>query len=233
MYLSKLELNPSSKAARNDIASPYELHRTLKRIFPNGEEKNNRLLFRVEQSRSGQASKGVVVLVQTALTVPDWTCLPENYCTRIEGPQTVNLRDPNGKSIFMQTQQFAFRLVANPIKRIKTGQISNPQPGKSDGHVRYRREAILDEESQQEWLIQQGEIRGFRPLFIHSATFGLPRQKPLNVTHENKRTIPHVGVRFDGLLEVTDPEKLVMAIENGVGAAKAFGFGLLSLAKPL
>ena len=39
------------------------------------------------------------------------------------------------------------------------------------------------------------------------------------------------GVRFNGLLQVTDPEKLMQAVRNGIGPAKAFGFGLLSLAR--
>lgn len=46
-----------------------------------------------------------------------------------------------------------------------------------------------------------------------------------------KQNIPHFGVRFDGLLCVTDPETLVEAVRQGIGPAKAFGFGLLSLAR--
>ncbi|GFO83041.1 MAG: hypothetical protein A49_26680 [Methyloceanibacter sp.] len=38
------------------------------------------------------------------------------------------------------------------------------------------------------------------------------------------------AVRFDGVLLVTDPSKLCEAVRLGIGAQKAFGFGLLSLA---
>lgn len=39
-----------------------------------------------------------------------------------------------------------------------------------------------------------------------------------------------LAVRFDGLLEVTDPGKFLETLRAGIGSAKGFGFGLLSLA---
>jgi CRISPR system Cascade subunit CasE len=40
------------------------------------------------------------------------------------------------------------------------------------------------------------------------------------------------AVRYDGLLEVTDPVKFLETLRAGIGSAKGFGFGLLSLARP-
>jgi CRISPR system Cascade subunit CasE len=39
-----------------------------------------------------------------------------------------------------------------------------------------------------------------------------------------------LAVQFDGLLQVTDPDHLRESVEGGIGSAKAFGLGLLSLA---
>ena len=38
------------------------------------------------------------------------------------------------------------------------------------------------------------------------------------------------AMRFDGLLGVTDPVQFLEALRAGIGSAKGFGFGLLSLA---
>ncbi len=38
------------------------------------------------------------------------------------------------------------------------------------------------------------------------------------------------AARFDGLLRVSDAEKFAHAVENGIGKARGFGFGLLSVA---
>jgi CRISPR system Cascade subunit CasE len=40
----------------------------------------------------------------------------------------------------------------------------------------------------------------------------------------------HVPVLFEGVLRVNDPAKLIEAVRNGIGSAKGYGFGLLSLA---
>ena len=44
--------------------------------------------------------------------------------------------------------------------------------------------------------------------------------------------IQHLGVQFDGILKVTHEEIFLKTLIKGLGSAKAFGFGLLSLAKP-
>ena len=38
------------------------------------------------------------------------------------------------------------------------------------------------------------------------------------------------SVLFEGVLEVTDAERFRQALEQGIGSAKAYGFGLLSIA---
>lgn len=38
------------------------------------------------------------------------------------------------------------------------------------------------------------------------------------------------AVRFEGYLQVTDGDRFREILKNGLGSAKAYGFGLLSLA---
>jgi CRISPR system Cascade subunit CasE len=44
------------------------------------------------------------------------------------------------------------------------------------------------------------------------------------------RLVTLAGVLFEGLLEVTDPDNLRLAIREGIGPGKAIGCGLLSVA---
>jgi CRISPR system Cascade subunit CasE len=46
-----------------------------------------------------------------------------------------------------------------------------------------------------------------------------------------KQTITYQAVLFDGILEVQAAEEFMTSLQKGIGPAKAFGFGLLSLAK--
>ena len=77
---------------------------------------------------------------------------------------------------------------------------------------------------------------GVRPHSTASRCFAW-RTRPFRTSlpnrHKNdyaKKDLPLFGVRFDGVLQVTDVGALVEAVRGGIGPAKAFGFGLLSLA---
>lgn len=235
MNLTKLILNPYSRDARRDLASPYDLHRTLvTRCFPNGQPNGNRMLFRIEPSRPGRRDPGVVVLVQSSDTTPDWTHLPEDdYCIQVEGPKECTLRDENDTPVFKVGQHLKFCLLANPVRRLRKEGRSAPRPDKPNGHGRFRREAILNKKEQHSWLEHKSCEGGFKPLYLHTVTFGVPRTQPIDVTHMKKKSIPHVGVHFEGVIEVIDPEKLILTLKQGIGSAKAFGFGLMTVARAM
>ncbi len=209
MYLSKLFLNPRNAGARRDVARPYELHRTLQRGVehtPNG----NRLLFRIEPEGGRRRP---VVLVQSAEAVPDWTPLLANsYLLEAHGPKPF-------EPVLRMGQRLAFRLTANPTKKVAGKRIPLSHA------IRQHKE----DRTYWHWLHRKAEQHGFKVLTARDAPFRTAsnrRKKPCY----DKAEIPHFGVRFDGVLEVTDSDRLLEAIQQGIGSAKAFGFGLLSLA---
>ncbi len=210
MNLSRLHLNPRNPDAQRDIASPYDMHRTLKRAFTKGEPDANRMLFRTEPWQPGAC--GVTVLVQNATASPDWSFLDgrtDGYCLAVEGPKSF---DP----AFQAGQQLSFRLLGNATK-------------KREG----KRIALDDETAYHDWLKRKADQSGFQVLQVTASSYWI-NEEHLARSPENgykKRNIPHFGVRFDGLLRITDPDELVKAVRRGVGPAKAFGFGLLSLAR--
>ena len=85
---------------------------------------------------------------------------------------------------------------------------------------------------QVDWLVRKGEQHGF---VIPTggggapdvATTALPR---LTGKLNQPKKITVDAVRFDGHLVVTDPEAFTDALVNGIGRAKSYGCGLLSLA---
>lgn len=61
-------------------------------------------------------------------------------------------------------------------------------------------------------------------LVIHS------RQKQTFAKKASKDTVSLLTVTFDGRLEVTDPDALRRTLTRGLGRAKAYGCGLMTLA---
>ncbi len=222
-------LNPRSREARRDVRSPYDMHRTLARAFPTPDGVNYRsehgVLFRLEPrlqmgagpSHDHPLSSATGLLVQSQQE-PEWDRLPSAY---LICPVITKAFNPS----FSVGQPFAFRLVANPTRKVK-------RPGQPQG----KRLALVDTVVEngfspaREWFNRKGIQHGFEASFVLMDTFWLGKHSS-DISRE-KQHVAIFGVRYDGLLYITDPAKFSDALKNGIGPSKAFGFGLLSLAKP-
>lgn len=235
MHISRVILNMRHSRARRDVAVPYDLHRTLVTQVFGDRERAGRLLFRIEPERESREHGGPVVLLQSAGALPDWSRLDEGYAIAIDGPRPFQPAIEAG-------QLLGFRLLANPVER-KRQHDGDGNLLRGDGprsHLRFSRRGLLHPEEQEEWLQRQGAVRvrqegkllvgGFRLRYVTLAPQGISYRHAEPVTHEHKGALRHVGVRFDGVLEVTDAAAFLNTLACGIGPAKAFGFGYLSIA---
>ncbi len=204
MFLSQLILNPRSREVRRDLADPYQMHRTLLAAFPPRENGGpGRILYRAEMSR---VTGRMAVLLQSQ-QAPAWEQIRVAQDYFVE-PPTSKAFDP----VFRTGQRLQFRLRANPtVKR----------EGKRLG--------LLREAEQLAWLQRKAENGGFR---IESVEV-IPEGMTIGHRKETASDLTHLAVRFDGVLHILDPDRFRITLEAGIGSAKGFGFGLLSLARPL
>ena len=209
MYLSRLTLNPRDRNARRDLSSPYELHSTLARMFADAPQQTERVLFRLERGENR-------VLIQSR-TRPDFSALPRGYCLHAE------CRDDYGEKLraVVSGQRLAFRLLANPTSRETLGEGSAK---------RKRRKPLLDGQAQEAWLRRKLTDEAGAQLVSGRAAILDTQRNEKRGGRSNEGTQTHVPVLFEGVLVVGDPDRLRAAIENGIGSAKGYGFGLLSLA---
>ena len=212
MYLTQLTLNPRNRRVHKQIAEPYEMHRSIMRAFPEHLDRaQERVLFRLDAPRGG----GPPVLLVQSLAQPDWSCVGNEGFTRYL--VATNQPNPWVKQVEIQLksgQVLAFRLRANPtIKR------------------RGKRLGLYRDEEQMGWLARKAEQGGFRILSAHSCNEkivgGIVRRE------SRKDHLRLLSVQFDGLLQVVDAERVRRTVEGGIGSGKAFGLGLLSLARPI
>jgi len=201
MYLSMLKLNPRSRQVQAELRDPYQMHRTICKAF--GVDKEAWKEARV-LFRVDESNEGRMLraLVQSAIK-PDWS--------RITAPDDYLLTEIQCKDVapvFKAGQRLAFRLRANPtVKR--------------EG----KREGIYGEMERLEWLNRKGEANGF---FVQQARV-ISDGKQKGLTTRGCETVFSAAV-FEGVLVVTDPDAFRAAFESGIGSAKGFGFGLLSVA---
>lgn len=200
MYLTKLILNPRIAQARRDLSDPYDMHRTLSRAFVADKESSPARFLWLLES-GPNAWSSPIVLVQ-ASTEGRWGELPKNYLHRPVESKKLVLEE-----LVCQGGLYRFRLIANPIVS---------RLGKRYG--------LQGEVEQLSWLDRQGERHGFR---IHTAlTIG----SDVLASRKGAAVISVQRASFEGVLKVEHVESFKSALISGVGPAKAFGCGLLSVA---
>lgn len=220
MFLTKLTINLRSHAFLRDVADVHDMHRTIMSAYPElppttTYRSQHGVLWRLDTVASG----GLVQYVQSQ-TAPDWDRLPEGLLLR---PAEVRSLQPVFDAI-APGRRFAFRLMANPTRCVRV----------EDGKEQRKRVPIRQPAQQIEWLIGKGEQHGF---VIPSSRRGAPdvvaNPAPRLVGKRREaRRVTIDPVLYDGHLVVVDAAAFTAAMINGIGRAKAYGCGLLSLAPP-
>jgi CRISPR system Cascade subunit CasE len=204
MYLSRLTLN-SSRMAVLWVSNPYRVHQRLRMAC--GDDPH--LLFRIEEN-----TQGVIQILFQSENEPDGKEAFDDF--------PVLLHPMECKPFMPQLKagaSYRFRLLANPTvkKTIARG-----------GEQKKARLGLLNENAQQDWLQRKIEAAGSKVLASRTLPRGFHHSRKNPAIDENHQT--HLAVLFEGLLQVNDASLLQVALETGIGSAKGYGFGLLSLA---
>lgn len=205
MHLTQLRLDPRSAQARRDLADPYDMHRTLVRAFVRGERDSPpRFLWRLEP---GQDWSQAVLLVQSA-EPGDWSFLAHAPGYLLGGDVAINTKAFDPAALLRPGANLRFRLAANPTVT---------REGKRLG--------LVGEDAQLAWLQRQGQRLGFDLATALVSGSDMVHGRKGNARVSLRRVL------YEGVLQVRDAQALVGAIASGIGPGKAFGCGLLSLAR--
>lgn len=200
MYLSKVLV--SWQKARN----PYEIHRVLWKMFPSRQDESRDFLFRIERQQKGLETE---ILMQS-INKP----VSSKQSYHVTALREYQLSLLNG-------QKLRFRLRANPVKTIsdKRGRINRK------GKIKKCRVPLIREEDQRAWL-----QRKFSP-FCSIVKLNIQNEAPLYFRKKKEqRTGKIQTVLFNGIIMINDPDSFLDKMTIGIGPAKAFGCGMLSIA---
>ena len=182
-------------------------------------------LYRVEPD--GEAR----ILVQSN-ALPDWSKAFLNAPGYLLTPPTV-------KEVNIQLhegQQLRFRIRANPTKRPPRTKDPGGEIVKESKRPHL---AVRDPQQQWQWLEDRlapaGRINERFGAKAEDEKVPYPEKQILTGTkpprgESPKQEILVVSQLFEGLLTVTDPNAIQKLVQNGIGPAKSFGCGLLSVA---
>lgn len=215
MHLTRFEINPARRAARELLASPQKLHASVLAAFPESREvpDEGRLLWRVDPG----AHDAVLYIVSP--DKPDLTHLVEAVGRPTYGWQT---RDYGPFLERLATgDRWAFRLCANPVYNVPA---AGGGRGKRVGHV--------TAEQQTDWFLRAAIRHG---LAVADGSAGEPdlvlrSRRTLRFTRKD-RLVTLSTALFEGTLRVEDPVALRTALIGGIGPGKGYGCGLMTLAE--
>ncbi|MDO4671131.1 MAG: type I-E CRISPR-associated protein Cas6/Cse3/CasE [Aerococcus sp.] len=205
MYMTKLSLDVNSRATVSYLANLERIHGMIESAFPGGRK---RRLWRVD-TWNNQPFVLVVSEDKPDFSNNSHHAPIQEWETRDYAPLLEKLE---------AGQQWRFRLCANPTHAVSPGK---GKRGKVYAHV--------TTEQQQQWLYERQEQMGIR---LDPEGFRVvgSQWKNFNKGKSRRHTVHVKTAVYEGVLTITDPERFREILTTGVGRAKAYGCGLLTIA---
>ena len=225
MYLTRMPLNAARWETRRLMASPYRLHAAVEAAFPPGMVAGDggRVLWRLDK-RADEPQAFWLYIVSPEK--PDLTHVVE----QAGWPVHERLWETKDYRPFLDRlengQRWEFRLKANPVRKVRKDKGRRPDEsvvGTLQGHVTV--------EQQVEWLVSRAEAHGFElPLDANETPAVIVSQRNREVFRRGSDEVTLSTAVYDGTLTVTDADLMRAALCQGIGRAKGFGCGLLTIA---
>jgi len=218
MYLSRIEVNQRRRETVRALSNPRVVHAAIEASFPVCNHANKRTLWRVEM-----LAERTYFLVLSG-GKPDFTHIVQQFGWP-EAEQRWQTKDYTSFiDRLTEGQQWHFRLCANPTHSVVTGDRSR---GKVYGHVTV--------EQQKEWLLKRAANNGFNlcDCAFEITSRNIKKFRKAKDSGQGSFEVTINTAVFEGDLTITDKTRLTAALLNGIGKAKAYGCGLLTLAKSI
>ncbi|MBS3976179.1 MAG: type I-E CRISPR-associated protein Cas6/Cse3/CasE [Syntrophomonadaceae bacterium] len=213
MYLSRIPLNVKRRDTMQALASPHVFHSEVELSFQRRmDDEHKRMLWRVDYF-----GEMCYLLVLTA-------DLPEfNHIANKFGYGQWEHKNYNPLLARLEQGQFwRFRLRANPVHSSFAEKNEKSNRGKVFAHV--------TQQQQKQWLTDRAQAYGFS---LQENAFDVVHTewKKFYKTKGKSHGITLRIADFEGILTISDIDSFRNALIHGIGRAKAYGCGLLTLAR--
>lgn len=213
-YFTRIMIDTRMRRTRWVMLSLERLHAIVARSVDPIHQGCGRMLWRLDEGRNGRISRLYIV----SDTVPDARILCAELDVLSKNIATCEYEPFLDKLAI--GQEWGFRLKANPTK-------SCPSP---DFSTRGKRVGIVKVEDQLEWLYEKARKAGFHmPINRLEIPEVMVRDSRKVDFSRQGSTVTLSSVVYDGVLAIDDVDLFKQALLQGIGRAKGYGFGLLTL----
>ena len=204
MYLSRVKINISIRNTIKFLSSPQVVHAAVEASFADSDQ--TRKLWRIDYFR------GQPYMLLLSHNEPDFV----NFIKQFGYPDiSGEVRDyKKVLDVLGEGQKYRFRLCANPAYSLKQ---ENGQRGKVVPHMTVKQ--------QEGWLHKKSERAGFT-----LDEFAIV-QRGIKKFRRQCKYVTLSTVIYEGVLTIQEVEVFKKTLIQGIGRAKSYGCGLLTLAR--
>lgn len=236
-YLSRIPVNPMRRRSQALLGNPQIVHSEILNALP-VQPVQERTLWRREAVADADGHPRRVDLIVLSQTEPSW----DEVITEYGWPGTQEgqalVRDYAPVLSHLQLgREFAFRVTANPSSVTHQPESASASQGVQLSRGRGVRVGHRSAPHQMDWFIQRATGEDTRWGFTVGHRIA-PRVRLVGREHINfrkSRQGPSVTLdiaTFEGVLQITDAPRFREVLLGGLGRGKAYGCGLLTLARP-
>ena len=217
MDLTHMALNPQRRSTRALTESPQRLHAAVLAAFVPGTADHNRILWRLDAPERHRLDLYIMSPAPPSLEAmveqAGWPAQPvwrtASYLPMLDALEA--------------GQRWVFRLRANPTRSIR------PEPG-----ARGDRVALVTDEDQRAWLLGRSQRLGFDVVMgEHGPNLRVAEQRTEKFRRGGPqgRLVTLGTAAYEGVLVINDVKAMRKALVEGIGSAKGYGCGLMTLAR--
>ena len=220
MYLSRIRLDLTHEMTSKTVESPYRTHAAVEGLFPldaRREDSDCRILWRIDDEFVPEHALLYIVSPEppnVSAAVDRFDVAEDCVATKDYLPFIERICEGDA---------WRFRLKANPVRRVLVDKGRTARDGivgSIQGHVTVA--------NQLEWLESRSGVNGFT--LVGGVSEVVVSHRSREVFARAGRKVTLVTAQFDGALVVTDAERFRHVLGYGIGRAKGFGCGLLTVA---
>jgi CRISPR system Cascade subunit CasE len=239
-YLSRVWLNPLRKNAQQFLRNPEKVHAAVLGGLAR-QPVDERVLWRLDPDPVSEHRRLELLILTESR--PSWEHIVEQAgWPNADQPQALTRPYEPLLDQVMRGRRFALRLKANPASTTKHPDAPSPQQKQhlaDQARPRGVRVPHRTAAHQLDWFTTRVTRWGFT---VVTGDAGLPALRLTardRLSFHKRRadgqtTAPVVlqTATFEGIVEIADPETARRSLLGGVGAGKAYGLGLITLAPP-
>lgn len=219
MYLSRVEIDFDNRMKTRKLTHLGAYHDWVERSFPEDFELGNRTrkLWRIDRLND----KYYLLIVSENKPVIVSEDNPEKEGLERYGVSgTGQVKDYDKFLNSIKTGgKMRFRVKLNTVK-------ADSQEGKKAGLKRGRLFPIVNQEELVSFLIDRSEKNGFK---VEEDDFVVVEKGFEKLQKKNMKPLDLAMATYEGNLVVTDEEKFINTLKEGIGKKKAYGFGMMTV----